>query len=58
MAKSEYKKIRKLIKPYRVTDGRKFRLKDVDPDDTGGLKSEVKIKAKEFLSRGVELLSY
>ena len=57
MAKSEYKKIRKLIKPYRVTNGKKFRLKDVDPDDTGGLKSEVKGKAKEFLARGVELLA-
>ena len=57
MAKSEYKKIRKLIKPYRVTNGNKFRLKDVDPDDTGGLKSEVKGKAKELLARGVELLA-
>jgi PPK2 family polyphosphate:nucleotide phosphotransferase len=57
VAKSEYKKIRKLIKPYRVTNGRKFRLKDVDPGDTGGLKSEVKGKAREFLARGVELLA-
>ena len=57
MAKSAYKKIRKLIKPYRVTNGKKFRLKDVDPDDTGGLKSEVKGKAKEYLARGVELLA-
>jgi PPK2 family polyphosphate:nucleotide phosphotransferase len=56
VAKSEFKKIRKLIKPYRVTNGRKFRLKDVDPGDTGGLKSEVKSKAKEFLARSVELL--
>jgi len=57
VAKSEYKKIRKLINPYRVTNGKKFRLKDVDPDDTGGLKSEVKGKAKEYLARGVELLA-
>jgi PPK2 family polyphosphate:nucleotide phosphotransferase len=57
VAKSEYKKIRKLIKPYRVTNGRKFRLKDVDPGDTGGLRSEVKGKAKEYLARGVELLA-
>ena len=56
MAKSEFKKIRKLIKPYCVTNGRKFRLKDVDPGDTGGLKSEVKGQAKEFLARSVELL--
>ena len=57
MAKSEFKKIRKLIKPYRVTNGRKFRLKDIDPNDTGGLKSDVKGKAKELLARGVELLA-
>jgi PPK2 family polyphosphate:nucleotide phosphotransferase len=57
VAKSEYKKIRKLIKPYRVTNGKNFRLKDVDPGDTGGLKSEVKGKAKELLARGVELLA-
>lgn len=57
MSKSEYKKIRKLIKPYRVTNGKNFRLKDVDPGDTGGLKSDVKGKAKELLARGVELLA-
>jgi PPK2 family polyphosphate:nucleotide phosphotransferase len=28
-----------IVKPYRITDGRKFRLKDVAPDDTGPLKS-------------------
>src|SRR6185436_8268865 len=56
MAKSEFKKIRKLIKPYCVTNGKRFRLKDVDPGDTGGLKSEVKGRAKEFLARSVELL--
>src|SRR5688572_30642149 len=56
VAKSEFKKIRKLIKPYRVINGRKFRLKDVDPGDTGGLKSEVKGRAKEFPARSVELL--
>jgi PPK2 family polyphosphate:nucleotide phosphotransferase len=27
-------------KPFRVVDGRKFRLKDVDPRETGGLKSK------------------
>jgi PPK2 family polyphosphate:nucleotide phosphotransferase len=29
-------KARKLIQAYRVTDGSTFRLKDVDPGDTGG----------------------
>lgn len=57
MAKSEFQKIRKLIDPYRITNGRKFRLKDMDPGDVGGLKSEVKSEAKELLARGVELLA-
>ncbi len=57
MAKSEFKKIRKLVEPYRITDGKKFRLKDIDPNDTGGLKSEFKGEAKAMLARGVELLA-
>lgn len=44
-------------KPYRVTDGKKFRLKDVDPGDTGELKSEDKPRAKEGLQAGVEALA-
>jgi len=43
--------------PYRVTKGKKFRLKDVDPGDTLGLKSEDKDKAKEALATGVEVLA-
>jgi len=43
--------------PYRCTDGRKFRLKDVDPDDTGELTSEDKPQAKEALELGVEVLA-
>ena len=49
MAKSEYRKIRKLIKPYRVTNGRKFRLKDVDPDDAK--KQELAIARKVLIGR-------
>ena len=44
-------------KPYRVTNGKKFRLKDVDPDDTGDLKSEDKPRAKEALQFGVDALA-
>src|SRR5262249_49794986 len=51
------KAARKLSKPYRVTDGDKFRLKDVDPSDTGELKSEDKPRAKEALRNGVEVLA-
>jgi len=42
-------------KPYRVNDGRKFRLKDFDPADSSGVKSK-KLAEKE-LPRGVERLS-
>jgi len=40
-----------LIKPYRITHGKKFRLKDVDPADTGDFES--KDLAEELLQRGV-----
>ena len=43
--------------PYRLGDGKKFRLKDVDPDDTGDLTAEDKPRAKEALALGVELLA-
>jgi PPK2 family polyphosphate:nucleotide phosphotransferase len=46
-----------LAAPYRVTDGKTFRLKDVDPSDTGALKSEDKPRAKEGLQIGIEALS-
>ena len=48
---------RKLCKPYRVTDGKKFRLKDIDPGDTGELKSEDKPRAKEALQNGVKAMA-
>jgi PPK2 family polyphosphate:nucleotide phosphotransferase len=48
---------RRLSKPYRVTDGKNFRLKDVDPGDTGELKSSDKPRAKEALQTGVETLA-
>lgn len=41
----------RMLQPYRVTDGRKFRLKDIRPGDTRGLKS--KAQAKEQLAEGV-----
>jgi PPK2 family polyphosphate:nucleotide phosphotransferase len=50
-------KIHKFIKPYLVTDGEKFRLKDHDPGDTHGLKSEDKPEAKKGLEQGVVALS-
>jgi len=46
---------RKLSRPYRVDDGKKFRLDRVDPNDTGPLDS--KEKAREYLRQGVEKLA-
>ncbi|MGV3531547.1 MAG: polyphosphate kinase 2 family protein [Chthoniobacteraceae bacterium] len=47
----------RISKPFRVGNGKKFRLKDVDPGDTGELKSEDKPRAKEMLAAGVEALA-
>ena len=46
-----------LVKPFRITDGSKFRLDDVDPGVTCGLKSEFKDEAPELLARGIKRLS-
>src|SRR5512134_1593413 len=48
---------RKFSTPFRVTKGDRFRLKDVDPGDTLGLKSEDKPRAKEGLATGIEALT-
>jgi PPK2 family polyphosphate:nucleotide phosphotransferase len=40
-----------LIKPYRISHGKKFRLKDIDTGDTGDFES--KEVAEELLQRGV-----
>jgi PPK2 family polyphosphate:nucleotide phosphotransferase len=48
---------RAFSEPYRLTGGKKFRLKDVDPDDTGELTAEDKPEAKEALAAGVEALA-
>jgi PPK2 family polyphosphate:nucleotide phosphotransferase len=53
-------KLKKLLKeasdiarPYRIADGTKFRMKDIDPGDTNGLRD--KDKAKTILQNGVDL---
>jgi PPK2 family polyphosphate:nucleotide phosphotransferase len=51
------KQARKIAEAYRVTKGEKFRLKDSDPGDTMGFKSEFKPRAKEALALGVQLLA-
>jgi PPK2 family polyphosphate:nucleotide phosphotransferase len=51
------KRARKLIKSFRVEDGDRFRLKDVDPADTLEFTSEDKPRAKEALALGVDALA-
>jgi PPK2 family polyphosphate:nucleotide phosphotransferase len=48
---------RALAKPYRITHGSKFRLKDLDPCDTGPLKDEDKPRAQEALEAGKDALA-
>ncbi len=48
---------RKFSEPFCVRDGRKFRLKQVDPDDTLHLNSSDKPRAVEALRLGVEALA-
>jgi PPK2 family polyphosphate:nucleotide phosphotransferase len=52
-----FKEARKLVKPFRVTDGSSFRLKDIDPADTLNLKSEDKPRAQEALAIGIQALA-
>jgi PPK2 family polyphosphate:nucleotide phosphotransferase len=56
MATFENGKIRKFARRYCIHDGRTFRLKDVDPGDTAGLRED-KQKARDALQQGVELLA-
>ena len=51
------KRARAFTKPFRVTDGSDFRLKDVDPGDTLGLGSADKPRAKQALAMGVGALA-
>jgi PPK2 family polyphosphate:nucleotide phosphotransferase len=51
------KAARRLSRPFRITDGKGFRLKDIDPRDTGDLTAEDKPRAKEALQTGIEALA-
>jgi PPK2 family polyphosphate:nucleotide phosphotransferase len=55
--KEVIERARKFSKPFHVTNGAKFRLRDVDPGDTLGLKSETKPRTKEALAMGVSALA-
>ena len=56
-AKDLIKRARRFAKPFRVTDGRGFRLRDFDPGDTLGIGEEQKPEAKEALAMGVGALA-
>ncbi|HEY7058465.1 MAG TPA: polyphosphate kinase 2 family protein [Vicinamibacterales bacterium] len=49
------KRMKKLVDPYIIRDGRDFRLKDFDPGDTGGIKTD-KPAAEGLLQDGVARL--
>jgi len=51
------KRAGKFAAPFRVTNGRGFRLKDVDPGDTLDFKSEDKPRARAALAMGVQTLA-
>ncbi len=53
--KNPEKRAERFTRPYRIERGKKFRLKDVDPSDTAGLKD--KKRAQEMLQKGVEYLA-
>lgn len=59
MAKSSKRRtdgVSHLIDPCRVTRGKGFRLKHIDPGDTGDLDADFKDEAKALLQHGVEEL--
>jgi PPK2 family polyphosphate:nucleotide phosphotransferase len=49
-------RIQKYIDPFRITKGKRFRLKDFDPGETCGL-NLAKAEAADLLQRGTEWLS-
>lgn len=48
---------KRLSQPYRVTNGAEFQLRKVDPADTLNFHSTDKLRAKEALQLGIEVLS-
>ncbi|HKV64233.1 MAG TPA: polyphosphate kinase 2 family protein [Candidatus Acidoferrum sp.] len=49
------KEAARIVEPYCISKGKKFRLKDIDPEETNGVKS--KERADQILARRVGLLS-
>ena len=55
--KDLFKQAKKLSEPFRITDGKSFRLKQIDPAGTLNYDSDDKPRAEQALSAGVELLA-
>ncbi|PWT88501.1 MAG: hypothetical protein C5B54_10520 [Acidobacteria bacterium] len=52
------KRAKNFAEPYCITDGKKFRLKDINPSDTAGLDEDKdKERSKELLETGIEALA-
>ena len=49
-------RIEKYVHPFRITNGKRFRLKNFDPGDTCGL-TLAKSEAADLLQRGTEWLA-
>src|SRR5258708_31537429 len=49
-------RIQKYVDPFRITKGKKFKLKNFDPDNTCGLELD-KGDAADLLQRGTEWLA-
>ena len=52
-----FKQARQFSKPYRIDGSRRFRLKDIDPDDRGELSKEDRPRAQEALQQGVQAIA-
>ena len=58
MKTKEFVKLaREIAAPFRVADGGKFHLKDTDPGETPGFKSEDKPRARQALADGIATLA-
>jgi PPK2 family polyphosphate:nucleotide phosphotransferase len=48
---------RRFAAPYRIDHGKRFRMKDIDPDDRGDLTAEDKPRAQEALQMGIAAIA-
>jgi PPK2 family polyphosphate:nucleotide phosphotransferase len=55
--KDFFKQAKKYSEPFRITDGKSFRLKQIDPANTLSFDSDDKSRGEQALEAGVELLA-